>query len=365
MVEDDRPRQALLGSIRVRITATVVLLLVASSIMSKLVLREVLFRRLEEEVAASLRQEAQEFRLLSAGNDPRTGAPFGDDFQAVFDVYFEREVPDEGESLLAFVDGELYRSKRAQDAAAVGDIADAINHWLSLDEAEEGCLDTALGEARYAAMPLGGQDGQALFVVANFPAYERSEIDEAVRAQTLAQLAAVALASLLGLALAGRVLRPLRSLADTARTISDTDLTRRIQVHRTDEASQIATTFNDMLARLDSAFATQRRFLDDASHELRTPLTVIRGHVELLELDTDPDERRATTTLITDEIDRMNRIVNDLLLLASADQPDLLRPELDLHDLLTAIHRKVTVLADRDWVLEAPPPAPSPATRSD
>jgi len=108
-----------------------------------------------------------------------------------------------------------------------------------------------------------------------------------------------------------------------------------------------------MLARLEKAFTTQRRFLDDTSHELRTPLTVIRGHLELLELDTSPQERRETVALVTDEIDRFTRLVNDLFLIAQAEHPDFLQTDrLNLHDLTLEIHRKASVLAERFWQLQ-------------
>ena len=163
----------------------------------------------------------------------------------------------------------------------------------------------------------------------------------------------IVIASLLGLALAGRVLRPLSTLADTAQTISATDLTRRIPVRGEDEASRIATAFNDMLERIERANATQRRFLDDASHELRSPMTVIRGHVELLELETDPQERDAMVKIITDEIDRMNRIVEDLLLLARSERPGFLSTEpVDIADLTEDVHRRASVLCGRTWRLD-------------
>jgi signal transduction histidine kinase len=339
---------------RVRILAAVVLLLAASAAVSIVVLRGVLLDRLDEEIELDLRQEVAEFELLAAGNDPRTAEPFGDDVRAVFDVYFSREVPDEGETLLAFSGRELYESARAPDAVPAGELSDAIDYWLALDEREEGTLQTRSGEARYVALPFESPSGaqSGLFVAANFPAFERSEIDEAVRLQAVTQFVTIVVASLLGLALAGRVLRPLRALADTARNISDTDLTQRIDVHGDDEASEIARAFNEMLERLEAAFATQREFLDDASHELRVPLTVVRGNVEVLELVDDPDERAEMITVITDEIERMNRIVEDLLLLARAERPGFLSPEpVSLGDLTADVYRRATTLGEREWVL--------------
>jgi signal transduction histidine kinase len=337
---------------RVRIVLAVVLLLAGSAAVSILVLRSVLLARLDEEVQVRLNQEVEEFELLRGGVDPRTGTEFAR-LEALFDVYFAREVPDEGETLLAFVDGELYESARAQSGAAARRLEDTIEYWLALEAREEGQRDTAGGEARYVAVPLelGGQSG--LFVVANFPAFERSEINEAVRTQAVTQFATIAIASLVGLALAGRVLRPLRSLADTARDFSETDLTRRIPVRGDDEASRIAVAFNDMLERIETAFATQRQFLDNVSHELRAPLTVIRGHVELIDTETDRAELESTIALVTDEITRMNRLVEDLLVLARAERPGFLSVEpVDVAELTAEVHRKSSVLCTRDWILD-------------
>jgi signal transduction histidine kinase len=153
------------------------------------------------------------------------------------------------------------------------------------------------------------------------------------------------------------VLRPLSTLADTAQTISATDLTRRIPVRGDDEASRIANAFNEMLERIERANAAQRRFLDDASHELRSPMTVIRGHVQLLELEPDPDERDAIVKIITEEIDRMNRIVEDLLLLARSERPGFLSLEpVDIAELTEDVHRRASVLCARTWLLDQQAP---------
>jgi two-component system, OmpR family, sensor kinase len=360
MVSRREARQwpVLLGSMRVRILAAVVVLLAGSSAASIIVARTSLIERLDQEVKVDLRQEAEEFQLLAGGLNPRTGAPFGDDVQGVFDLYFRREVVDEGESLLAFLGDRLYQSERAAGVVEAAELDEAIAYWLSLDERKEGQLDSPVGLVRYIAVPLTGRNQDGLFVVANFPTFERREIDDAVRTQVLTQFGAILIASLLGLGLAGRVLRPLRSLADTAQTISETDLTRRIPVRGQDEASRIAGAFNDMLGRLDRAFTEQRQFLDDASHELRSPLTIIRGHIELLEFEADPEERRAAIALITDEIERMSRIVEDLLLLAKSERPDFFTMEqVDIAELTADVHRKAAVLCARHWRLESTAPA--------
>jgi signal transduction histidine kinase len=122
-------------------------------------------------------------------------------------------------------------------------------------------------------------------------------------------------------------------------------------VRGNDEIAQLGRTLNAMLDRLEAAFADQREFLADVSHELRTPITVIRGHIETL--GDDPRERREAVMVIQDELDRMTRFVDDLLLLVRASRPDFLRPEpLDLDLLTHEVFAKARLLGERSWVLE-------------
>ena len=121
-----------------------------------------------------------------------------------------------------------------------------------------------------------------------------------------------------------------------------------------------------MLDRLERAFASQRAFVDDAGHELRTPITIVRGHLELM--GDDPAEREETVALVTDELDRMGRIVDDLLLLAKAEQADFLRPgPLDLDVLTDELYAKAQALADARLAARRErrrPPAPPTASGS-
>ena len=108
-----------------------------------------------------------------------------------------------------------------------------------------------------------------------------------------------------------------------------------------------------MLARLETGFTEQRRFLDDAGHELKTPLTVLRGHLELLDVD-DRNEVVETRDLLLGEVDRMARLVSDLLVLAKSRRPDFLAPApTDLGQLTVSILAKARALGDRDWRLDA------------
>ncbi|GLY99488.1 ATP-binding protein [Actinoplanes sp. NBRC 103695] len=126
---------------------------------------------------------------------------------------------------------------------------------------------------------------------------------------------------------AGRTLRPLAEITATARRIADRNLHERIAMTGPrDELRRLADTVDDMLARLDAAFAAQRRFAANASHELRTPLAINRTLIEvaLSHPDPSPDVRRLGETLLVINA-RHERLIDGLLLLARGDQ-DLVDP---------------------------------------
>ena len=104
--------------------------------------------------------------------------------------------------------------------------------------------------------------------------------------------------------------------------------------------------------RLRRTLESQKEFIDDATHELLTPLTIIRGHLEL-GLD-DPTERAGAVEVVTDEVIRMTRLVDELRVLAHTRRPDFLEAErLDAGALVREVLDKVRGLAPRDWQLRA------------
>jgi len=160
-----------------------------------------------------------------------------------------------------------------------------------------------------------------------------------------------------GWVVAGRLLAPLRLLGATARRISDSDLSDRIPTSGHDDLSELTRTVNAMLDRLETAFDSQRLLLDDAGHELRTPLTILRGHLELLDPD-DPADTAATRGLALDEVDRMHRLVDDLVTLAKAERPDFVRlAPVDVGRLTDDVLDKARTLGDRRWSIDERTPA--------
>ena len=325
---------------RFRILGWFVLLMLLAIVASLVLQRTILDRRLTSESDRVLSEEAAAFRQI-AQDAPRSASA-----EAIVTDYLDARPTGSGAS-------QAYATFVAGRARDVDDRLHPVDpDWATLTRPERGWH----GDARYLAVPLE-RDGRTagVFVVARYADEARSAIDDALETGALVSLSVLAVTALIAWAMAGRVLEPVRLVTETAREIGETDFRRRITVTSGDEVGQLASTFNAMLDRLESAFETQRAFVHDAGHELRTPITVIRGHLELL--GDDPDERRETVALVTGELDRMARIVNDLLLLAKAERPGFLRTEpVDVTALLREVEAKATALADRRWRVEAAPP---------
>ena len=130
----------------------------------------------------------------------------------------------------------------------------------------------------------------------------------------------------LGWFMSGRVLRPVRVITETARRASEQHLGERLALTGArDELKELADTFDDMLERLDAAFATQRRFVANASHELRTPLTVMRTAIDVTLAKPSPTARQLTdmAVRVRRSIDKAESMVEALLTLAVSDQGKL------------------------------------------
>jgi heavy metal sensor kinase len=183
--------------------------------------------------------------------------------------------------------------------------------------------------------------------------------DEAPVHQTLRTLAvimataipcAVGLAIIGGYLLAGRVLAPVGAMADTARRITAESLDARLPVSNSaDEFGRLAVVFNETLARLDTAFEQLRRFTADASHELRTPLTAIRSVGEVaLQRSLSPEAYREVIGSMLEEVDRLTRLVENLLLLtrAEAGRIPLTRATVDLREVVAGVADGLRVLTE-------------------
>ena len=136
-------------------------------------------------------------------------------------------------------------------------------------------------------------------------------------------LAAVVVAVALGWLIAGRFLRPLRTITATARDISASNLSRRLSITgRDDEFTELGETLDDLFARLEASFQAQRHFVANASHELRTPLTAERTLLQLALADPDATVRtlRSACQQVLALGDQQERLIDALLTLASSER---------------------------------------------
>jgi heavy metal sensor kinase len=167
---------------------------------------------------------------------------------------------------------------------------------------------------------------------------------------------ALAISILGGLWLARKALRPIEQIADTAREISAKNLSQRIDLPgKTDrELVTLTETLNSMFERLEASFEQISQFTSDASHELKTPLAIMKGEIEQAERHLEqantlaPDEAREVFASMMEEVDRMQRIVEGLLLLSRTDDRKLRleREEIVLYDYLQALGEDATIIAE-------------------
>ena len=173
----------------------------------------------------------------------------------------------------------------------------------------------------------------------------------------LAIPAVLLLGSYGGLLLANQALRPVDRITKAAEQIGVAgDLSERVPASaRMDEIGRLAATFNHMISRLQAAFERQKQFTSDASHELRTPLAVMRADIEItLRRERGKEEYQRVLTSNLEEIVRLSRLVEDLLMLARADagKVELKCEPMDLDDLCRKMTEYILPLADqRDQTL--------------
>jgi signal transduction histidine kinase len=318
--------------------------------------------RVDQRIDGSLAQEVSEFRELAAsGVDPQTGTPFTS-VDRLLVVALQRNVPEVNEGMLGMIDGEVAWLPSSsvdlglhRDAEFLAEISAVSGD----DRIRARTAEGSLGTLRYVAVPVtvGGDPARGMYVIVYSRDLEQAELVDSYRTYAMVALASLLMLGVVAWAVVGRLLRPLRLLRETAQRISDTDLSGRIPIAGHDDVSRIADTVNAMLDRLEDSFGAHREALDDAGHELRTPITIIRGHLELMDA-ADPADVREARSLALDELDRMHRLVEELVILAKAQRPDFVRPRrIELGRLVDDVVDKARGFADRQWRVDNRPEA--------
>lgn len=277
------------------------LILVASAVVAVVVLGRVLTGSVEESVEQDLETLGSQVE-----NDPARAG-----------------------SIITGIDDDLLVRLDGSDGTLVND-----DEAHRLPEAGESSRQVTVDNEPYLVMAEDTDTGTLTV------ARSTEDVDETVGAATVLLAVAVPLiVALVGVVVwivTGRALRPVERLRRQVDSITAEELSRRVDAGD-DELGALAATMNRMLARLEHSQAVQRRFVSDASHELRSPLATMRQHAELGASYPDATSLQELSEVVTDEGERMQNLVEGLLLLARLDENH--RPpteSVDLDDLLLA-----------------------------
>jgi two-component system OmpR family sensor kinase len=344
---------------RLSTSARVALTLTLTLAVGVVVLSAVAYYRVSERLRADLdRSLVREAEAFSAAM--RQDIAPGADLQAATRAYLTARTGEYSSVrpvlLVRFASGRVISNSGVllEHAAANTDALDpARASRLFLDAEFEGEV------YRAATVPVTDTTGT---VVAVFEAALPTSPTRQLGTELLWTLAAVgavvgAVGALLSTVAARAALSPLRQAADTAERVTQSSLGERIDYEGPDdEVGRLARAVNSMLDRLEHAFGEQRRFVADASHELRTPLAVITGHLEIVtDPETSREERAHELALVSDEVARMGRLVDDLLALARLEAgPGRAFQPVELGTLLEEGAARARVLGDRNIEVVAP-----------
>jgi heavy metal sensor kinase len=209
-------------------------------------------------------------------------------------------------------------------------------------------------EYLFEVSPLRFEEGRAGYLLLASPLDPGDQLMRLAVALAFSSVLILVLAFGGGYWLADRAMKPVQTIVYTARRISESDLSQRLNLDRDDELGELADTFDQMLDRLQAAFERQRQFTADASHELRSPLTIIELESNrALEKPRTTKEYEQVLRLIQSENEWMSSLVNELLLLARMDagQIAMRSNRLDLSDVVLEVSERLNPLASARGVM--------------
>ncbi len=232
-------------------------------------------------------------------------------------------------------DGAVVRRSRSSPdtpLVAMTDVGDGVR--IGLPE-----TSSPFGRIRFSAQTVTGPDGRYTVLVGEGSATIESTVWTVVVALAIAAPVVIAVSGAATYVLVRRSLRSVDDIRSRVADITTSDLAERVPVPDSrDEIAALAVTMNEMLARLEAGHGAQRRFVGDASHELRSPLTTIISALEVAVAHPEVLRGDLTTTTLMPEALRMKALIDDLLLLARADERglDMVAEDVDVDDLAAA-----------------------------
>jgi heavy metal sensor kinase len=310
-----------------------------------LVLRQQLYERFDEQL---LNQASLMLAAVRVVDETLTLDP---SMAVVADgEYFLRLLDAEGTTLFETEDSDTSGVPLDQDVLAAA-LSGRTEYSAALDEDNE--------ILRLISVPVRPDDAEGDVSGVLQVGLDRDEIDEPLAgllgALTLAGPVVLLFAAAGGYLLAGRALRPVATITDLAARIGAGELYSRLNLDLPDdELGRLARTFDAMLARIEDAFARQRRFTDDAAHELRTPLSLMRSQVDLaLARPRSTEAYREALQAFDGDIARMTDLVGTLLTLSRSDAGKLTteRAPFDLADTVRLVLEQYAPAAEEAGVV--------------
>ena len=208
------------------------------------------------------------------------------------------------------------------------------------------------GITRYTAVPINNQNGDLVGIVFQVSSVQDiNDLVEAVSTQTgFLNIVTLGFASVGAVFVAYVILNPLKRLLKTVELMSEGHLNQRVKISGSDEFAQLCNAFNDMNEKLEKVEKNREEFVSNVSHELKTPLSSIKvlSDAIIMQDDVDTDTYKEFLGDITEEIDRMNLIINDLLTLVRLDQTTAFMniESLDINQLMNGVVKRLKPLAE-------------------
>lgn len=320
--------------------------------------REVQINQVSNQASDATVHEIGEFRQFAEiGVDPETSEPFSS-AEDMLRTYIARQYSGYTEQLIGITPQSILYLKSTKDFGLENGYKphqdSQLLETITSSEQVSGIAQTPAGPISWGKVNIrveGNDHPTGQLIVLEFMQPGINQVQNTVT--TMIGVGALALLATIVISwfIAGQISKPVRNLRRVAAKITERTMDGRVPVTGNDDVTAMSITFNQMLDRVEEFSTVQKEFLDDVSHELRTPITIVRGHLELMDRTT-PDQE-STLALVDDELERMGRIVGDLLLLAKTERPDFINPTpTDVADLIIALDSKVQAFSKHRWNID-------------
>ncbi len=305
--------------------------------------------------------QVDELRVVVEGGAVTSAQDTPDDFtdlESYLRAAVLRLIPGRNEASIAVIDGRIaVRSANALSQQIADDpdfVAEAVATARPADQAVIASARIGSTDLRYIAVPvsLPGDARSGVYIRAVDVTRELEPVTLSLVTYTAAALATLAAIGIVGWFVAGRILSPIRRMRETADSITPTDLRARIPADGNDDISDLSRTVNSMLDRLEGSMDNQRQLLDDVRHELKTPITIVRGHLEMMDVE-NPADVASTRDIGIAELDRMTRLVEDIDLLSSAEGDQFEISLVDVRELTERMGDLVGGFPGHSWSVAA------------